>query len=128
MIWNMKVTVTPVVIGALGATPKEIKKRFLSRIAEGRGLISLRDVYCETKVRVACYISKSTSKWIRTAWERECTSQYCSIKKDAEVAMREVGCVLEFRGNEIICDGECLGADWKKMLEKIETTAKEPKL
>ena len=73
-------------------------------------------------------MAKSTNKWIRTAWERECTNQYCSIKKDAEVAMREVGCVLEFRANEIICDRECLGADWKKMLEKIETAAKEPKL
>ena len=25
-IWNMKATVTPVVIGALGATPKKLKK------------------------------------------------------------------------------------------------------
>ena len=28
MIWNMKVTEIPVIIGALGLTPKRLKKRF----------------------------------------------------------------------------------------------------
>ena len=58
-------------------------------------------------------MAKSTSKWTRVAWERECASQYCSIRIDAEVAMREIGCVLEFRENEILCDGEWLADDWK---------------
>ena len=101
------------------------ERLYLSRDSGGRGMISLRDVYLATKARVACYMAKSTSKWIRTAWERECASQYCSIRRDAEVAMREIGCVLEFRGNEILCDGECLAADWKKCWRRLKQLLKK---
>ena len=87
---------------------------YLSRTSGGRELISLRAVYLATKLKVACYMVKSTSQWIRTAWESECAIQYSSIRRDAEVAMREIGRALELRGNEIVCDGECLAADWKK--------------
>ena len=70
-------------------------------------------------------MAKSTSKWIRTAWEHECASQYCSIRRDAEVAMREIGCVLEFGGNEILCEGECLAADWKKCWKQLKQLLKK---
>ena len=70
------------------------ERLYLSRGSGGRGLISLRDVYLATKVRVACYMDKSISKWIRVAWERECASQYCSTRRDAEVAMREMDVFL----------------------------------
>ena len=35
------------------------ERLYLSRNSGGRGLISLRDVYLATKVRVACYMAKS---------------------------------------------------------------------
>ena len=37
----------------------------------GIGLKSFREVYDETKVRIACYMATTTNEWIRVAWENE---------------------------------------------------------
>ena len=37
----------------------------------GRGLKSFKEVYHETKTRVACYMAAGTNKWIRVAWKNE---------------------------------------------------------
>ena len=39
--------------------------------------------------------------------------------------MREIGCVLEFRGNEILCDGERLADDWKKCWKRLKQLLKK---
>ena len=31
----------------------------------------MQDVYKETRLRVACYMSKSENKWIQAVWGRE---------------------------------------------------------
>ena len=57
------------------------ERLYMSRKLGGRGLISFRDVYKKTKVRVATYMAKSPSVCISEAWKRECRSEYCSIKR-----------------------------------------------
>ena len=47
------------------------ERLYLKRERGGRGLKSLRDAYRETRLRVACYMAKSTNRWIREAWRRE---------------------------------------------------------
>ena len=44
------------------------ERLYLKRDQGGRGLQSMRDVYAETRTRVACYICKSNDKWIQVAW------------------------------------------------------------
>ena len=73
------------------------ERLFLKRQDGGRGLKSLRQVYKETKVRVATYMVCSTSRWIRIAWKREYNSEYKSLKREAEQALREVGVEVELR-------------------------------
>ena len=43
------------------------ERLYLKREEGGRGLKSLRDVYKETKLRVACYMAMSQSEWIQAA-------------------------------------------------------------
>ena len=47
------------------------ERLYLKREKGGRGLKSMRDVYKETRLRVACYMAKSSNKWIEAAWMRE---------------------------------------------------------
>ena len=44
---------------------------YLKKDIGGRGLKSLRDVFIETRLRVACYMVKSSNNWIKAAWKRE---------------------------------------------------------
>ena len=56
----------------------------------GRGLKSLKEVYGETKTRVACYMVAATNEWIRVAWRNESQKEQISLKKEAEKTMRKV--------------------------------------
>ena len=47
------------------------ERLYLKRDQGGRGLKSIRDVYAETRTRIACYICKSNNRWIQAAWQRE---------------------------------------------------------
>ena len=40
------------------------ERLYLKREKGRRGLKSLRDTYKETRLRVACYMAKSTNRWI----------------------------------------------------------------
>ena len=39
----------------------------------------MRDVYAETRTRVACYMCKSNNKWIQVAWQRETVKENNAI-------------------------------------------------
>ena len=41
------------------------ERLYLKRGQGGRGLKLMRDVYAETRTRVACYMCKSNNKWIQ---------------------------------------------------------------
>ena len=47
------------------------ERLYLKRDQGGRELKSMRDVYAETRTRVACYMCKSNNNWIQVAWQRE---------------------------------------------------------
>ena len=64
-------------------------ERLYLRSKGGRGIKTMRDLYKETKVRVACYMAMSRSTWIEVACLREHGYEYCSVKRKAEDAMRE---------------------------------------
>ena len=77
------------------------ERLYLPKSLGGRGVKSFKQVYRETKVRVASYMVCSEDKWIRVAWERECKRDGVSIKSEAEKALREVGMNVKFEKKEL---------------------------
>ena len=47
------------------------ERLYLKRNEGGRGFKSFKEVYDETKTRVACYIAAVTNEWVRVAWRNE---------------------------------------------------------
>ena len=49
------------------------ERLYLRREDNGRGIKSLKDIYKETRLRIACYMVCSENKWISAAWRKENT-------------------------------------------------------
>ena len=63
------------------------ERLYLKRENGGRGLKSMRDVYREMKLRIACCMERSESPWIQVAWDREKKKEYLSIWREAQEAI-----------------------------------------
>ena len=46
------------------------ERLFTNRREGGWGLKSFKELYDETKTRVACYMATSTDEWIKVAWKK----------------------------------------------------------
>ena len=84
------------------------KRLYPKRDQGGRGLKSMRDVYAETRTRVACYMCKSNNKWIQVAWQRETVKENNAIIDEAVKVMMEIDKTLTFIENNVILEGEVL--------------------
>ena len=69
---------------------------YLSKDQDGRGLKSIRDVYAETRTRVACYMCNSNNKWIQVAWQRDTVKENNTIIDKALKAMMVIDKTLAF--------------------------------
>ena len=96
---------------------------YLKREKGGRGLKSLRDMYKETKIHVACYMAKSNSRWIEAAWRREMIKEENTIIVELVKMMEEVGVRLHFEGKSIRLGNEVIDEErqWKPMWRKVKT-------
>ena len=84
-----------------GKQPSD-ERLYPSRRASGKGVKSLRDVYKQTKVRVIRYMVVSDSPWMRVAWAREVSNEYCTIRREAEEVMKnKLARVLFFKKMEL---------------------------
>ena len=83
----------------------------------------MRNVYRETKLRIACYMEKSESPWIQVAWDREKEKEYISIWRQAQKAMLGLGRRIEFDGRNIILEGERLEGTWKETWGKVKKSS-----
>ena len=101
------------------------ERLYLKRKVGGRGLKSLRAVYMETKIRVACYMAVSERRWIKAAWEHEKLKDYNSLKITAEEMANEVGHTLKFKDEGIELDGELQCGHWRKSWKKIKDLLKK---
>ena len=101
------------------------ERLYLKQEEGGRGLKSLRDVYKETKLRVACYMAMSRSQWIQAAWEREAEKEYTSIKREAQEAMIEIGLAIDFEEGKVILGGERLDKPWKETWRSVKKIFKK---
>ena len=100
------------------------ERLYLKWEEEGRGLKS-RDVYKETKLRVACYMAMSQSEWIQAAWERETEKEYASIKREAQEAMIEIGMAIDFEEGKMTLEGERLDKPWKETWRSVKKIFKK---
>ena len=97
------------------------ERLYLKREKGGRGLKSLMDVYKETRLRVACYMAKSTNRWIEAAWMRETMKEENAIVMESIKTMEEVGERLRFEDDSIRLDEEVIEAEreykatWRKV-------------
>ena len=84
------------------------EKLYLKREDGGRGIKSMRDVYQETRFRVACYMACSTNSWIRAAWRRKMMKEENAIVTETVKTMEDVGVRIQFEEGSISIDGEVL--------------------
>ena len=68
----------------------------------GRGLKSFKEVYNETKTRVAYCMTATTKEWIRVAWRNESQKEQISLKKEAEKVMRKGEMTVSFDEGSVI--------------------------
>ena len=88
------------------------KRLYTKRTEGGRGLKSFKEVYDETRTRVACYMATSTNEWIAAAWRNEIRKEQISLKREAERIMRDVNTIVSFdEGSIAIGEEKC--TDWK---------------
>ena len=90
----------------------------------GRGLKSFREVYNETKVRVACYMATSNNGWIKVLWRNEYMKEQASLKIVAEEVIRSVNAQVEFNAGEIKIGNEKY-MDWKVAWKKLKNMVRE---
>ena len=94
------------------------------RREEGRrGLMSFKDVYVRTKVRVACYMAASTDEWIKAGRANECSKKHTLTNKIAEEVMAEIKVYVEFRMGNISIGNETVDnwkTAWKLLWMKLQ--------
>ena len=67
----------------------------------GRGLKSMRDVYKETRLRITCYMAKSTNEWIKVTRKRETLKDENSMIDEAVAMIAQLGADIQFEGNTV---------------------------
>ena len=84
------------------------EKLYPRREDGGRGINSLKDIYKETRLRVACYMACLENKWISAGWRRKNTKQGNSVVEEAMKTMGDVGIEFQFDEGNIQIDGELI--------------------
>ena len=72
---------------------------YLKREDGKRGLESMRDIYNEIRLRVACYMSKSENRWTQPTWRMETLKVENGAMTEARTTIGEVAMRLKFDDN-----------------------------
>ena len=84
----------------------------------------MRNIYKETRLRVACYIACLQNKWIKAEWRRENTKEENSIVEEAIKTMEDVEVEIQFEEDNIGIDGKLIEEGWKAAWKKLKETLK----
>jgi len=101
------------------------ERLYMHRRNGGRGLKSLREIYRETKTRIACYLALSDNEWMNVVWRYERSKDNWSLKKEVERHWQEIGEVLEIGENEVRLNGAVVDGSWRVVKEKLKKVWKE---
>jgi len=91
----------------------------------GRGLKSMKDVYEETKVRVACYMTYPNSPWIEAAWRNEVCKEGKSLCRDVNDTLAEYDVNITVSEEGMFEDGKVIMGGWKDVWNKIKKEIRE---
>ena len=100
------------------------ERLYTDRKEGGRGLSSFKDVYKQTRVRVACYLALSNNEWLRKAWDNEYDKDHLSLKSEAEDILKTCGKTVKFEKGYIQLDEERYD-NWKVVWRKLKKIVKE---
>ena len=104
---------------------------YMRREEGGRGLMSFKDVYACTKVRVACYMAAPTDKWIKVVCANECSEEHTSTKKIAEEVTAEIRVDVKFVMGNISIGNETVDnwkTAWKILRMKLQQELQRNKM
>ena len=90
---------------------------FIGRFTR-QAVLEEKEVYDETKTRVACYMATATNEWTMVAWKNETRKEQTSLKREAEKAMRNVNAIVSFGEGSITIGEERYterNVGWKKL-------------
>ena len=85
-----------------------------------RGIKLLKDIYKDTRLRVACYMACSKNKWISAAWRTENTKEENSIVEEAMKVMDNVGVEIQSERDNIWIDGQLIDGGWKPAWKRLK--------
>ena len=89
------------------------ERLYLKREDKESALKSMQNVYKETRLQVAYYISQQENRQLQAAWRRETLKVENAVVTVAQTTMEEVGMRLKFNVNTIQLDGEQIKQEWK---------------
>ena len=69
---------------------------------------SVKDVYEDTKVRVACYMAYKDSEWIKLAWENELRREGKSLCRDVNDILTAYQIAASLDDREVQMDREIM--------------------
>ena len=67
------------------------ERLYTERKEGGRGLKSVKDVYKETRERVACYLTIENNEWLRKVWDNEYDKEQYLLQTEVEEIVRACG-------------------------------------
>ena len=111
--------------------PVSDERLYMKTADNKRELRGYREVYDETKLRVAFHIATSTNIRIKGAWEYEQRKEFASIKREAEEVMKKIQEDVEFgRGSVRIRPKHHKNwrAEWKTLTKMINDGTKRNKV
>ena len=69
-------------------------------------------------------MAKSSSVWIIEAWKRECRSEYCLIKREAEDSLKDLGINMQLDKGKVVLDGKEMTKSWKECWKTVKERIK----
>jgi len=97
------------------------ERLYLSKEKGGRGLKSIKDVYEDTKIRVACYMAYQDSQWIKSAWEKETAKEGKSLSKDVTDTLSVYGIEAKFDEDGAHIEGQRMIGTWKEIWKDLKS-------
>ena len=86
----------------------------------GRGLKSCKDIYIETKSRVALYLHRNGKTHLQVVKWRETKKEYNSLFKEVETKLGELGIQIAFKDDKIEINGEEAVGHWKTLWRSLK--------